>query len=145
MISLIFLREITLLPDGKLHLYVLDVGQGDSMLMVTPSGKQILIDGGPNLSTLSHLDRLLPFFDRTIEMIVLTHPDSDHITALPEVLKRYTIDHIVMTGVGHSSGRYDALLSEIQRRSIPVIYPDPSVDIVTGDGVLIDVLWPPAL
>jgi competence protein ComEC len=141
-ISFLCIREIALLPDGKLHVYVLNVGQGDSILMVTPSGKQILVDGGPNLSALTHLDRYMPFFDRTIEMIVLTHPDSDHITALPEVLKRYDVDRVLMTGAQHSSGAYDKLRSMIRDRSIPVLHPNPSKDIVMGDGVVLDVVWP---
>jgi|AP95_1055475.scaffolds.fasta_scaffold03874_3 competence protein ComEC len=141
-IALLLIREITLLPDGALHVHILDVGQGDAILLVTPSGKQVLIDGGPNLAALSHLDRLMPFFDRTIELLVITHPDADHITALPEVLRRYDIDRVLMTGAGHTSGRYDALRSVIESRSIPVVYPDPSVDISMEDGVVLDIIWP---
>jgi competence protein ComEC len=141
-ISLLLIREIALLPDGRLHLYILDVGQGDATLLVTPSGKQILIDGGPDLSALTQLDGLFPFFDRTIELLVITHPDADHITALPEVLSRYTVEKILMTGASHSSGAYDALRSIIQQQSIPVMFPHPSADIVMGDGVVLDVIWP---
>lgn len=141
LVSLLFVREICLLPDGKLHVYVLDVGQGDAILMVTPSGAQILIDGGPDLSLLNQLDRHMPFFDRTLELVVVTHPDADHIGALPDVLRRYTVDQILMTGADHTSGKYDALRSEITDRSIPVLYPDPTIDIVMGDVVL-DVVWP---
>lgn len=139
---MLLIREINLLPDGKLHLYVLDVGQGDALLMVTPSGAQILIDGGPDLSALSQLDRYMPFFDRTLELVVVTHPDADHIGALSDVLRRYTVDQILMTGADHTSGKYDALRSVIAERSIPVLYPDPSVDIVMNDGVVFDIVWP---
>lgn len=140
--SALLMREISLLPDGKLHVHVLDVGQGDALLLVTPSGAQVLIDGGPDLSLLSRLDTLMPFFDRTIELLVITHPDADHITALPEVLNRYTVKHVLMTGTDHTSGTYDALRSIIVEQAIPVIYPNPSVDISMGDGVVLDVVWP---
>ena len=56
-------RELSLLGDGSLHAYFLDVGQGDSALLVSPSGKQIIIDGGPDSSARTHLGRLMPFFD----------------------------------------------------------------------------------
>ena len=109
---------------------------------MTPSGKQIVIDGGPNLDLLEHLDRALPFFDRTIDLVIITHPDADHITALPAVLNRYSVDRILMTGVEHSSGRYDALRSAIDRQMIPVLHPDPARDIVMGDGVVLDIISP---
>lgn len=140
--STLMLREISRLPNGNLHLHVLDVGQGDSILLVTPSGKQILIDGGPSLSTLEHLDDLLPFFDRTIELVVLSHADSDHITALPSVLDRYQIDLMLMTDDLHTTGKYTELVASISEKRIPVMIPDPTVDIDLGDGVVLDVIWP---
>ena len=141
---MVLVREIALLPDGKLHLHLLDVGQGDAALLVTPSGAQILIDGGPDLSTLSHLDALMPFLDRTIDLLVITHPDADHISALPDVLRRYDVAQVLMTGAEHSSGRYDALRAEIADSSIPVIHPDPAIDIVIG-SVVLDIVWPTPL
>jgi competence protein ComEC len=130
------------LPDGKLHVHVFDVGQGDGILLVTPSGKQVVIDGGPDLSLLSHLGEHLPFLDRKLELVMLTHPDADHITALPDVLRRYRVERIVLNGTQHRTGRYEALLDTIIQTSIPVITPDPSQDIDLGDGVVLDVIWP---
>lgn len=141
-ILLLTLREFSFQPDGKLHAYVFDVGQGDSLLLVSPSGKQILVDGGPNMDVLEHLGKHMPFFDRTIELAILTHPDSDHITALPEVLKRYSVDRIALTGVLHPTGKYEALLSLIEQHEIPVFFPDSSKDIDMGDGLVLDVIWP---
>lgn len=141
-ITLLLWREITLLPDGKLHVSLLDVGQGDSILIVTPSGKQIIIDGGPNEMLLSHLSRMLPFFDRTIELLVISHPDADHITAIPAVLRRYSVNAILMTGADHSSGSYDALRAIALEKHIPILFPDPHSDIHIGDGVVLDIIWP---
>ncbi|OGJ54674.1 hypothetical protein A3D11_00085 [Candidatus Peribacteria bacterium RIFCSPHIGHO2_02_FULL_49_16] len=135
--------ELSKLPDGDLHLHLLDVGQGDSILLTTPSGKHILIDGGPNLSVLEHLGTYLPFFDRHIDLLILSHPNQDHLTAFPEITKRYSIGSILLTGAPFDLARYDALITQIRERNIPVIVADPKKDIAMGDGVLIDVLWPP--
>jgi len=139
--SLLCVREISLLPDGKLHVYILDIGQGDSFLIVTPSGSQIIIDGGPNQDVLEHLGGYMPFFDRTIELLVITHPDADHITAIPEVLNRYNVSHILLNGAVHSSGKYAQLLDAITQNHVAVLLPDPSKDIVI-DGVYFDCIWP---
>jgi len=141
-ITSLCIREITLLPDGKLHVYMLDVDQGDSYLIVTPSGKQIVLDGGPNLRTLEHLGDYMPFFDRNIEMIIMTHPDSDHITSLPHILQRYTVDTIVLSGALHNSGRYSELLHAIPRAVNTILIADPSKDILF-DGITLDIVWPP--
>jgi len=82
-----------------LEVIFFDVGQGDSIFIKSSAGHQILIDGGPDSSVLEKLAQEMPFFDRSIDMIILTHPDSDHLTGLIEVLKRYRIDYIVWTGV----------------------------------------------
>lgn len=134
--------ELSRLPDGKLHLHVLDVGQGDAILLVSPSGKQILVDGGPDLSVLEQLRKHMPFFDRTIELVVLTHPDADHGTGIPEVLRRYRAEKILFNGTEHDSGRYEAFLDEVLAQKLPVIFPDPAADIDLGDGLVLDQLWP---
>lgn len=142
LMSALFVREIFLLPDGALHLHIFDIGQGDAMLVVTPTGSQIVIDGGPNLSLLEHLGDYMPFTDRTIELLILSHPDADHITALPSVLQRYNVKRVLMNGAIHHSGRYHAFLARIEESGAQVLFPDPEVDLVFGDGVTLDVIWP---
>ena len=141
-LGLLGYRELQLQPDGKLHVHFLDVGQGDATLIVTPSGKQILVDGGPNMDTLEYLGRFLPFFDREIDLLVLTHPNADHLMALPEVLRRYRVQHILLSGADYSLRRYEAMVQEILSRNISVVLADPARDIDMGDGTVIDVLWP---
>jgi competence protein ComEC len=75
----------------------LDVGQGDSILIETPDGIQMLIDGGPDGTVLRRLSHELPWFDRTIDIILGTHPDKDHIGGLVDVLHRYTVGQIITT------------------------------------------------
>lgn len=135
-------REALMLADGKLHVHVLDVGQGDAIFIVTPSGKQILVDGGPDLSVLSHLSTLMPFFDRSIDLVVLTHTDSDHITSLPQVCKRYSVGAALLSGDLGNSGKVDALVDVLQHSNTDVLLADPAIDISFTDGVTLDTVWP---
>ncbi len=75
----------------------LDVGQGDSILVETPDGVQLLIDGGPDNTVLRRLSQELPWFDTNLDMVLGTHPDKDHIGGLVDVLKRYQVDKIITT------------------------------------------------
>lgn len=143
-LTILILRENSLSADGALNVHILDVGQGDSILLVTPSGKQILVDGGPDLSTLEHLGKYFPYLDRKIELLVMTHPDADHLTALPAVLERYDIDQVMISGIDKSQPRYQAMLDLITEREISVIFPDPTKDVLMGDGVVLDVVAPKA-
>lgn len=135
-------RELSLLPDGRLHLYFLDIGQGDSALIVTPHGRRILIDGGPDWTALRHLGDLLPFFDRRIDVMVLTHPHQDHLASFPEILKRYPVGSFLMAGTPYTLGRYQATLDELAVRHVAVLGPDAR-DIAVESGVTLRVLWPP--
>lgn len=92
----------------------LDVGQGDAVHLVTPDGYEFLIDGGPSSMVLRELAEDRSFFDRSIDMVLATHPDSDHIAGLIDVLERYTVDWILETGVQNNtsvSKAYDVAVS----------------------------------
>jgi competence protein ComEC len=84
------------LPDGRLHVYFLDVGQGDAIFVVAPDGRQVLIDGGPSPEALlNELGRVMPFWDRSLDLLVLTHLDADHVTGLYSVLTRYRVAQVL--------------------------------------------------
>lgn len=87
------------LSDGRLHVYFLDVGQGDAIFVQTPSGRQILIDGGPDSTILRRLGEVMPLYDRSLDLVVLTHPDADHLSGLNSVLGRYEVNLIWETGM----------------------------------------------
>ena len=83
-------------PDGKLHVHFLDVGQGDSVLIVTPEGSSVLVDGGPGeLGAAQGVGRNIPFVDRKLDLVVLTHPEEDHFRGLLEVLQRYEVGTVL--------------------------------------------------
>lgn len=93
----------------------LDVGQGDAIFIASPTGMQVLIDGGRNSSVLRELGKVMPATDRTIDLVVATHPDADHIGGLIDVLERFTVSHILMTenvSNTEASKRYQALAAK---------------------------------
>jgi len=97
-VTLIIIFGLTL-PSKKAKVVVCDVGQGDAIL-ATYKNIQILIDVGPNnKKVLSCLDRYMPFWDKRIEMIILTHGDSDHIGGLSDILRSYKIDNFYSNGL----------------------------------------------
>ena len=83
--------------DEKIKIDFFDVGQGDALFIDAPNGNQVLVDGGPSDAILNKLGTALPFFDRKIELVILTHPDADHLSGLIEVLKRYDVGEILET------------------------------------------------
>jgi len=105
----------TELPDRKMHLQFLDVGQGDAILIQTPEGHNILIDGGPKSNVMEELSDTLPFFNRDIDFMVLTHPHADHLEGLVEVLERYRVKAVLITGVAYNNVYYDEFLKELSR------------------------------
>lgn len=111
-LAFLFLRQVT--PSNEMRVYFFDIGQGDSMLVETANRRQILIDGGPSNAVIQKLGATLPFFDRTIDMLVLTHTDADHITGVVEVLRRYKVKAVLDTGIQCSSGECAAYQSELQ-------------------------------
>ncbi|PIW91855.1 MAG: hypothetical protein COY73_01825 [Candidatus Nealsonbacteria bacterium CG_4_10_14_0_8_um_filter_37_14] len=92
-----------------------DVGQGDSIFIETPQRHQILIDGGPDETILEKLGREMPFWDRTIDLIILTHPEHDHLAGLIEVLKRYKVENILWTGVSRTTSEYKEWQRALQK------------------------------
>ena len=105
---------------GKLVVNFFDVGQGDSIFIKTPNNQKILIDGGPDNGVLAKLGKNLPFYDKEIDLMILTHPHSDHLVGLVEVLKRYKVKKIISTGVIHTTPEYLAWLEEIKGQKIPL-------------------------
>jgi competence protein ComEC len=121
---------------------VLDVGQGDSTLLTSPSGAQIIVDGGPGDALMRALPSQMPFLDRTIELIVLTHPNTDHYQGFFPLLKRYRVLRALVTGVGYASTTYDALIKALKEEGTEIIIAEAGNDIDFGDGLLLDVVWP---
>ena len=129
-------------PPENLGVDFLDVGQGDAILIKTPFGQNILIDGGPDNKVIEELGKNLPFWDRQIDLMVLTHPHDDHATGLIEVIKRYSVKKILYTGVVHSAPNYLAWLEAIRERKIPLIIIDRPQKIILGDNCYLEIIFP---
>jgi len=120
----------------------LDVGQGDAILIKTPDHERILIDGGPSGAVVNKLGENLPFFDKKIDLIILTHPHADHLDGLIEVLKRYEVKKILSTGVTHTTPDYLAWLEEIKKQNVPMEIAVAGQTIDFGGGVKMEILYP---
>lgn len=129
------------LEEGRLRIIACDVGQGDGSLIVTPGGAQILIDGGPGKKILDCLSQKMPFWDRKVEMILLTHPQKDHMEGLMAVLENYEVGTIVWSGV-KSQGSLYSQWQKLVREEGAKVYSPHSGDRLLLDGVNLDVLWP---
>jgi competence protein ComEC len=103
-VTLLIWLAVGTLPDGRLHVTFLDVGQGDAILMTLPDGRQMLIDGGPSATDLNwQLGRNMPFWDRSLDVVINTHPDADHLGGLVSVLERYQVGQTIISDmVGHN-------------------------------------------
>lgn len=127
----------------QLEINFLDVSQGDSIFIKTPDGQNIIIDGGDSSAPITQrLAKVLPFYDRTIDLMVLSHPHDDHAGGLVKVLKRYPVEKILYTGVVQSSPAYLAWLAEIKNRNIPLTIIDRPQEINLGQDLKIKILWP---
>lgn len=129
-------------PTGELSVSLLDVGQGDAILIQTPTRQTILTDAGPDARVVNELGEVLPYFHRRIDLAILTHPDLDHIAGFIDVLHRYDVGAVLMTGVLHDSAVYTEILQLLAAKHIPVELAEAEHDIDFGDGVKLDVLWP---
>lgn len=127
--------------DGRFHLYFFDVGQGDSVFIQTPEEYEILVDGGPKNRVMTELSSAMGFSDRYIDLVVLTHPHADHAGGLAEVLKKYEIGAVMLTGLVYENSYYDEILKVIQEKKIPVIFADERQDFDFGT-VKIDTIYP---
>lgn len=129
-------------PQG-LQVSFLDVGQGDSILITGPTGIQILIDGGKDRSVLRQLPQLMGPLDRTLDMVVATHPDADHIGGLPDVFRVYRVSYFVEPGRVGDTSFYERLdASVVSEAGQKTILARRDMRIHLGDGAYADILFP---
>jgi len=143
---IIFLAIIFWLPVlyGQTYLEVnfFDIGQGDSIFIETPEGKQILIDGGPSNLVLEKLSQEMSFWDRKIDLVILTHPDADHLTGLVAVLKRFDVGQILIGGGRGNDATYAEWQRVISEKNILVQPAAAGQKIILGSEIEMEILWP---
>jgi len=131
------------MPDDNLHISFLDVGQGDAILIQRGS-QQVLVDGGPSPQAIGlELGRKMPFWDRTIDLVVLTHPSADHVTGLVEVLHRYKVKQVLYPDLEFESDIYDEWLRLLREKDIKYTLAQAGQQIDFCPEVIVEVLNPP--
>jgi competence protein ComEC len=121
---------------------MLDVGQGDALFIESPTGTQILFDSGPNDKVLSELARVMPFYDKTIDAIIISHPDQDHIGGFLGVFKNYKIGMVLEPGIPSDSKTYQNLENEIKNKNVPDILAKKDMKLDLGGGTFLNILFP---
>lgn len=119
-------------PDGLLHIYFCDVGQGDAIFIKTPENRQILVDGGPDDRVLNCLSQALPFYDRSLDLIVLTHPHADHVNGLTSALSTYRVDKVVFYQLDYESADYQEFIDLVGEQGLDVL------PVLAGDNLALD-------
>ncbi|OGG77044.1 hypothetical protein A3F56_01135 [Candidatus Kaiserbacteria bacterium RIFCSPHIGHO2_12_FULL_55_13] len=130
---------------GILTISFLDVGQGDSIYIDAPSGRQVLIDGGRSSVVLRQLSRMTPWWDRTIDVVIPTHPDADHIGGLVGVLARYKVGMIIRSSVEGDTQTAKALVEAMKQEGSQNIVAMRGQVVDLGDGVYLQILYPDRL
>jgi len=144
-IAIITPITLTYMPDdGRLHISFLDVGQGDAVFIQTPKHQDILIDGGPDSGELlTELGKRMPFWDNTIDLVILSHPQADHLTGLIEVLERYEVKQVLHPETELDTLLYQRWLELIEEKGIKATIARSGQQILLKGGITIDVLNPP--
>lgn len=128
--------------SGTLTFAVLNVGQGDSLFIQGPTGIQVLVDGGPNSSVLTQLPAVMPLLDRSLDAVIETHPDADHIGGLVDVLQRYSVGAFIEPGITKHNATNDKLEAEIAGSNITHYAARRGMWLDLGGGARLNILYP---
>lgn len=129
-------------PIGNLEANFLDVGQGDAILIQTPEKQTMLIDGGPSNKVLQKLGKYLPPLSKRIDIVLLTHPHADHVSGLIEVLKRYDVGLVILSGADLKTDVYREFLKVVAEKNIPVVIAQAGEAIHFDKNLEFDILSP---
>ncbi len=120
----------------------LDVGQGDAIYIESPTGTQIVVDGGPNSALLRELGRVMPLYDRSLDAIVVTNPDADHFSGFIDLLSRYKVGIELEPGTEKHTVTYQTLENTLREKGVKQIIARRGMVFNLGGGAHLDVLYP---
>lgn len=139
----------TPLPSRSLVVHFFDVGQGDSALIISPTGKTVLVDGGPTEASAVLAQRLPEFVQAPLDLVILTHPHLDHLGGLERAITSMGAKRFLDSGFDHPSKAYAHLLNFLARTGVqlmtPLVDADKPEELVTiglGGGAALHILWP---
>lgn len=127
--------------DHKLHMVFCNVGQGDGIFIRTPGGKTVLIDGGPDRRVLTCLQNHMPFWDRSITLMELTHPHADHLNGLVFVLERYSTKYFITEKLSNKTAGFNQLKHDLEMDHVQQKFVSAG-DRVTIDGITLRIAGP---
>lgn len=138
----VFLHQWLRFNDGKLHIIFCNVGQGDGILIRTPSGLDIVEDGGPDNSILNCLSRHMPFWDRKIELVFLSHPHADHMIGIVSILNSYKVSFFATEELSNATSIYKKLAKILQDKNLRTQYIYARDSFQVSDGLSFKILGP---
>lgn len=141
-ILLTLIYQNIIFVDHKLHVTFCDVGQGDAIFIRTPQGSDILVDGGPDNSVLNCLSKRMPFWDRTIELVILTHPHADHLNGLISVAKNYKIVSFATENLSNTTQGFSLLVDLIKKEGVRIRHVYANDKFKLRDGVVLEIVGP---
>jgi competence protein ComEC len=144
LVILVFLVVFNLFKfdDQKVHIVVCDVGQGDAIFITTPKKSQILVDGGPDKTVLDCVANNMPFWDRSIDAVILTHPHADHLTGLLDVIERYSVNGFYTQDTKTDSDLYKLLEAKLANKNMSAKELPASSSFKEESGFKFQILWP---
>ncbi len=125
----------------NLEVSFIDVGQGDAIFIKTPNKKKIIIDFGDQKGV-KELNKKIPWWSKEVDLLIITHPHDDHIAGIDNVIKKYKIKNILLSGIEYDSPLYLDLLEKIKLKNIPIIIPSKNSEIILDEKCLIKIIYP---
>ncbi len=127
---------------GFLTFAVLNIGQGDALFIESPTGTQVLVDGGPDKNLMKEISAVMPWYDRHIDMLVVTNPDKDHYEGFIPLMQKYSVDVVLEPGTTNKYSAYGVLEKEIADKKIPKILARRGQIVDLGGGAYLQILFP---
>ena len=127
---------------GILTFTVLNIGQGDSLFIESPTGTQVFVDGGPDKNLMKEISSVVPWYDRHIDMLVVTNPDKDHYEGFIPLLDQYSVDVVLESGTKSKTETYALLEKKIADKKIPEIFGRRGERVLLGGGAYLEILFP---
>ena len=128
--------------DGLLKIHFFDIGQGDSIFIEAPNGNQVLVDGGPDNTVLEKLGQVMPFYDKEIDLVMVSHPHADHLTGLIEVLNRYEVRNTIEAKEEYESPQFKLWRNAISSEGANNIEALSGTVIDLGSGLFLKIIHP---
>ncbi len=127
---------------GVLTVAFLDIGQGDAIYIEAPNGNQVLVDAGSGRQVLRALGAVMPFYDRSLDLLIATHPDADHVGGFAEIIKRYDIGAVMEPGAKSDTQIYQAFRRAVAEKNLQTIYARRGMKIILDKDVTLNILFP---